>query len=247
MQLRGEGMKCVLMVLGMLMTLSVWAKGYPPSIEHVVKPEYPIDLQRIKLSGEVWVRFMVNADGSVVDPQIIYSTHPQFAGATLKVVRQWRFSTWPLEGDNPAQVEVNAPLVFSFDTSRSSVTDLRDFDLGGATCRQLNTEVERYMRRKINMPLAQLKLFMATHDWLVGAYIAKKYSSEQLAVALFDLSQGMVRVVQTCQQKRSRKFMDILPESVRTLLMMEDARVEEVSTSQAHRPMALQVLADNGG
>lgn len=46
-----------------------------------------------RLGGEVQVHvaFTVNADGSVVDPAVRKSSHPQMDAAVLQAVRQWRY------------------------------------------------------------------------------------------------------------------------------------------------------------
>lgn len=211
-------MKWLLIVAGMLMVLDARAQGLEPEFVHQVKPEYPKEMQRAGLTGEVRVQFMVNADGSVVDPKTLYSTHPDFAGATLSAVNQWRFAPWPLGGDNPKQIDVVAPLVFDFDTRTGDTGPKLAMDLDSATCRQLNTEVTENVMRRANKPLSQLKLFKLTRSRLIDGFIAKKYSSDQLAVGLYDLSEGMVKVVRTCQRKISRPFVDMLPESTKALI-----------------------------
>ena len=98
-------MKCLVVWVGLLMCLSAGADTFVPSLIYQVKPQYPIELQRMGMSGVVRAHFMVSAQGSVVDPNIRYSAHPAFSSATLDVIREWRFSSWPLEGDNPKQVD----------------------------------------------------------------------------------------------------------------------------------------------
>lgn len=211
-------MKWLVIAAGMLMALDAQAVSLEPALVYQVKPEYPKEMQRAGLTGEVRVQFIVNADGSVVDPKILYSTHPDFAGATLGAVSQWRFASWPLEGDNPKQIDMVAPLIFNFDTSTGNTATKPAMDLDSATCRQLNTEVDENVRRRANKPLSQLKLFKLTRSRLIDGFIAKKYSSDQLAVGLYDLSQGLINVVRTCQRKVSRPFVDMLPESTKALI-----------------------------
>lgn len=209
-------MKWLLIVAGMLMVLDARADGPEPTLVYQVTPEYPKEMRRTGQTGEVRVRLIINADGSVVDPKILYSTHSDFAGAALSVVRQWRFAPWVLEGNNPKQIEVIAPLIFDFDTSPEDAK--RALDLDSATCRQLNTEVNNNVRRGTNKPLSQLRLFKLTRNRLIDGFIAKKYSSDQLSGGLYDLSEGLVKVVRVCQRKISRPFVDMLPESTKALI-----------------------------
>jgi len=55
------------------------------------QPQYPLDLKRTGIEGEVLVRFIVDATGAVRDPVIIRSTHSGFEDAVLAAVLRWRF------------------------------------------------------------------------------------------------------------------------------------------------------------
>lgn len=169
------------------------------------------------MSGLVRVHVMVSAEGSVVDPNIFYSAHPAFLSATQDVIREWRFSSWPLEGDSPKQVEMIAWLVLSLGEGRAAVGDIRTFDLGGATCLQLNNEIAQHRRRNINVPLTQLTLFAVTQHRLIDLYVEKKLSVQQFSDAMSDFSQGMIKTTRTCQKKVSRPFVEALPQSVQAL------------------------------
>ena len=218
-QMWGLAMKCFVLLVGLLMCLSAGADTFVPSLIYQVKPQYPIELQRMGMSGVVRAHFRVSAQGSVVDPNILYSTHPAFSSATLDVIREWRFSSWPLEGDNPKQVEMIAWLVFSLGEGRAAVGDIRTFDLGGATCLHLNNEIAQHRRRNINAPLNQLTLFVVTQNRLIDLYVEKKLSTQEFSDAMFDLSQGMIKTTLTCQKKVSRPFVEALPQSVQALLV----------------------------
>ena len=210
-------MKHLMGLAVVLMSFNTWAQNFPPSVVYLLEPTYPNELMRLGIVGDVRVRVLVNPDGTVVDPVILYSSHPEFAGATLKVIRAWRFSTWTSGEGRPEQVEVVAPVLFGGDSSAKN-KPLSAIDLETSTCRQLNTEIENHMRRKVNAPLAQLKLFSKTRHQLISGLVAQRYSSEELAVALFDLSQATERIVRTCQRTISRRFVEKLPESVQALL-----------------------------
>ncbi len=54
-------------------------------------PQYPFELKRSGIEGEVLVRFIVDASGAVRDPVIIRSSHAGFEDAVLAAVLRWRF------------------------------------------------------------------------------------------------------------------------------------------------------------
>lgn len=211
-------MKHLMGLAVLLMAFNTWAHNLPPSLVYLLEPTYPTELKRLGIEGDVRVRMLVNLDGTVVDPVILYSSHPQFAGATLKVVRKWRFSPWTLGAGRPEQVEVIAPMLFSIDSSGKNIKPLSAIDLETSTCRQLNTDIENHLRRKVDMPLAQLGLFSKTRYQLISGLVAQRYSSDELAIALFDLSQATGSIVRTCQRTISRRFVEKLPETVQALL-----------------------------
>ena len=216
-QMWGMAVKCLVVLVGLLMCLNAGADTFAPSLIYQVEPQYPTELQRMGMSGVVRVHVMVSAEGSVVDPNIFYSAHPAFSSATQDVIREWRFSSWPLEGDSPKQVEMIAWLVLSLGEGRAAVGDIRTFDLGGATCLQLNNEIAQHRRRNINVPLTQLTLFAVTQHRLIDLYVEKKLSAQQFSDVMSDFSQGMIKTTRTCQKKVSRPFVEALPQSVQAL------------------------------
>ena len=216
-QMWGMAVKCLVVLVGLLMCLNAGADTFAPSLIYPVEPQYPTELQRVGMSGLVRVHVMVSAEGSVVDPNIFYSAHPAFSSATQDVIREWRFSSWPLEGDSPKQVEMIAWLVLSLGEGRAAVGDIRTFDLGGATCLQLNNEIAQHRRRNINVPLTQLTLFAVTQHRLIDLYVEKKLSAQQFSDVMSDFSQGMIKTTRTCQKKVSRPFVEALPQSVQAL------------------------------
>ena len=91
-------------------------------------------------------------------------------------------------------------------------------DISSATCLKLNREITRHIRRGVDLPLVELTLFRQARHRLIEEYEAGQYPLELLATALYDLARDTVKVVEACQRKPSRKFIEMLPESVQTLL-----------------------------
>jgi TonB family protein len=54
-------------------------------------PVYPSEARRQGLAGEVWVEFMVDEDGRVLNPRVVRSSDAMFESATLNAVLKWRF------------------------------------------------------------------------------------------------------------------------------------------------------------
>mgnify|MGYP003605863166 CR=1 FL=1 len=92
-------------------------------------------------------------------------------------------------------------------------------DITRVTCLQLNREVKDHIRRGADIPLEQLTLFKLVRYRMIDGYEAGRYSRDQLTTGLFELSREVDNVTRTCKRKISRRFVDMLPESVRTLLM----------------------------
>ena len=202
----------------MFMALSAWAEAWLPDVKYLIKPDFPNELRYAGSDGEVRLKVVVKADGSVVDPKIVYSSHPLFAGAALKVIGEWRFSSRPLTGDNPQELEVFVPMVFEYEPVKKGKQSDQPLDLVTATCLQLNREIDRYVRSDTKIPLANVTLFRLTQKHLIAGLVDGKYDNESLTLGLFDLSQGMIKVAKTCQRRSSRKFVDLLPPSVKALL-----------------------------
>lgn len=59
---------------------------------YALQPEYPSEALTESIEGKVEVRFAVDKDGSVVDPEIIYSEPPNvFDEVTINAVKLWYF------------------------------------------------------------------------------------------------------------------------------------------------------------
>ncbi len=55
------------------------------------EPRYPRELQKSKVSGIAIVKFIIDEQGNVVNPEIEKSTDSRFDEAALEAVRKWRF------------------------------------------------------------------------------------------------------------------------------------------------------------
>lgn len=64
-----------------------------------VPPEYPPEVRKAGLQGHVQVQFIVQADGSISDLQIVRSANPVLDRLVLDAIAQWKFHPYtPREG-----------------------------------------------------------------------------------------------------------------------------------------------------
>ena len=56
-----------------------------------VKPRYPLELKKAKITGSVVLLFVLNEEGRVEDLRIESSSRPEFEKPALDAVRKWRF------------------------------------------------------------------------------------------------------------------------------------------------------------
>ena len=55
------------------------------------KPDYPEDLRNQGITGNAVIKFTINKQGSVVDPEVISTTHKAFGTSSMDAIRQWQF------------------------------------------------------------------------------------------------------------------------------------------------------------
>lgn len=65
-------------------------------------PQYPYEMSRAGISGEVVVEFIINANGDVVDTRVIRSSHREFEIPAMQAVQKWKFKPGRKTGKNVA-------------------------------------------------------------------------------------------------------------------------------------------------
>lgn len=76
-------------------------------------PEYPEELRRLRITGTVWLRVTVEADGSVRRVSVERSSgHPQLDASAVAAVERWRFEPARRLGV-PVALEVRVPITFT--------------------------------------------------------------------------------------------------------------------------------------
>ena len=54
-------------------------------------PQYPYEMSRAGISGDVVVEFIINASGDVIQTQVIKSSHREFEVPAMQAVQKWKF------------------------------------------------------------------------------------------------------------------------------------------------------------
>lgn len=54
-------------------------------------PQYPYEMSRAGISGEVAVEFIINSNGDVVETRVIRSSHREFEVPAMQAVQKWKF------------------------------------------------------------------------------------------------------------------------------------------------------------
>lgn len=179
--------------------------------ENNPKPVYPKALSRAGITGDVRVRFTVHADGSVHKVSILESDHPDFAEAARVALAQWRFKSWTVDQDTPAEREVVAPVAFRLDQDmplhvNKWLTRLR--------CHEINEDVRRYPASAwVDMPA-----FRYTRIYLSNTFNSAQLSNEQRLTLIARLNERVPIIVRRCVDSPSIRFMSLLPEEIRRLL-----------------------------
>ena len=73
---------------------------------------YPPDAERRRVQGRVVAQFMVQADGSVTNIEIVQSLDPQCDREALRVLRSMPAWKPGVENDKPCRTKVCVPIVF---------------------------------------------------------------------------------------------------------------------------------------
>jgi len=77
-----------------------------------IRPQYPFEMRRAGIGGEVTVDFIVDQNGDVQNAYALKSTQHEFEAEAVKAVSRWKFKPGRKSGRNvPTHMQV--PIVFS--------------------------------------------------------------------------------------------------------------------------------------
>ncbi len=75
-------------------------------------PTYPQELRAKKVEGVVYVLFLVDPTGKVVNPKVEKSSHEAFARPALEAIKQWKFEP-AIKNGQKVQCKMRVPIRFS--------------------------------------------------------------------------------------------------------------------------------------
>lgn len=77
-----------------------------------VGPNYPFEMRRAGISGEVLVAFIVGTNGAVVDAYAVKSTQREFEAPAVQAVLKWKFRPGR-KGGRAVNTKMQVPIVFN--------------------------------------------------------------------------------------------------------------------------------------
>lgn len=83
-----------------------------PKPTKTVQPLYPAELKAARVTGDVVLAFVVDADGAVKNLRVEKATEPAFAEAALAAVAAWEFEPGTKDG-KPVSCQLTLPLRFT--------------------------------------------------------------------------------------------------------------------------------------
>ena len=75
-------------------------------------PQYPYEMKRSGINGQVVVGFICDSDGNVRDPYPASSTHREFETPAVQAVAKWKFKPGRRNGRN-VNTRMSVPIVFT--------------------------------------------------------------------------------------------------------------------------------------
>jgi RNA polymerase sigma factor (sigma-70 family) len=85
-----------------------------PTAKARTRPQYPAEMRKAGIGGEVTVEFIVDKEGNVVNAVAVKSSRREFEAAAVEAVSQWEFSPGQ-KGGRVVNTRMQVPLVFSMD------------------------------------------------------------------------------------------------------------------------------------
>ena len=91
-----------------------------PVARFQARPQYPFEMRRAGIGGEVVVDFVVDANGDVQKAYAVRSSQREFEAAAVEAVSKWKFKAGK-KGGSEVGTHMQVPIVFSVDGSKQTV------------------------------------------------------------------------------------------------------------------------------
>jgi protein TonB len=88
-----------------------------PVARFQAQPQYPFDMRRSGIAGEVLVEFIVEANGAVREARAVRSSQREFEAAAVQAVSKWTFRPGQ-KGGRTVATRIQVPSVFSLNAER---------------------------------------------------------------------------------------------------------------------------------
>lgn len=83
-----------------------------PQARQRVPPQYPFEMRRAGITGEVLVEFIVDSNGEVRNPFAVRSTQREFETAAVQAISKWKFRPGR-KGGRAVNTRMQQPISFS--------------------------------------------------------------------------------------------------------------------------------------
>lgn len=210
-------MKRWLLALCLSVSFSTFAENVTLIPVYTPEPKFPVELKNAGIAGSTRMQFKVHSDGSVSNIKVLKSDNPLFSKASKKAVKQWQFKPWEVTAEQPASVDVVAPMIFAFVNRPQLPMDINAV-LGKLPCTRVNAQVAE---RNLHQPAKQL------HELSVFSYVLRYLSegimtsqlseSERLALNI-EFTQAIPHIIERCGASPEAFYADQMPARVRALL-----------------------------
>ncbi len=85
-----------------------------PSPRFQARPQYPFEMRRAGISGDVLVDFIVDTNGDVRNAFAVHSSQREFEAAAVQAVSKWKFRAGKKNGHS-VFTHMQVPIVFTLD------------------------------------------------------------------------------------------------------------------------------------
>jgi protein TonB len=83
-----------------------------PVARFQARPQYPFEMRRAGIAGEVLVDFIVDSNGDVRNAYAVRSSQREFEAAAVQAVSKWKFRPGKKNGRN-VNTHMQVPIVFT--------------------------------------------------------------------------------------------------------------------------------------
>lgn len=83
-----------------------------PIVRVQIAPNYPYEMHRQGINGEVVIAFICDTNGEVRDPYVTRSSHREFEANALMAIQKWKFRPGK-KGGKAVNTRMSVPLIFN--------------------------------------------------------------------------------------------------------------------------------------